>query len=240
MAVARHARVIATEASGEDGRLLTCEMLDGPLRFTGGQYVIVDTGLPVPGAGGKVVKRCYSLLSSERDARRFQLAVRRVDGGLGSPHMLGLGTGAELSFSGPWGKLPPEQPVAGVTWVLATDTGITAALGLLNGARLGAAALTWYVESGDYLLSDACVRGRAGAAPYRRVRGLVAGHPERGAHAVAALREQLAAPLPATACLVGDGDVLYPVRDRLIAAGMSPERIRIECFFHKPPKELAS
>ena len=78
-------------------------MLEGGLQFAHGQYVIVDTGLP--NGDGRTIKRAYSLLSADPVAGTFELAVRTVPGGPGSPFMVALRVGTELGFSGPWGKV---------------------------------------------------------------------------------------------------------------------------------------
>ena len=59
----------------DDTRVVELEMSE-PLAFIGGQYVIVDSGRVLP--TGKAVKRAYSLVSSDAEQRRFQLAVKRL------------------------------------------------------------------------------------------------------------------------------------------------------------------
>ena len=136
MAEARNARLVDAQVIGTDTRLLTFQMEEGrPLGFIGGQYVIVNTGLPLP--GGKIAKRAYSILSADTDQHRFQIAVKRIGVGPGSNFMHALAVGAELTFSGPWGKFYPADGEAPVpTLVFATDTGITAALGLFRSGRM--------------------------------------------------------------------------------------------------------
>lgn len=46
--------------------------------------------------------------------------------------------------------------------------------------------------------------------------------------------------LPSTAYLAGDGAVIYPLRERLIAAGMRKENIRLEAFFNNPERKAQS
>lgn len=130
MAIPRQAQVAALTALGPDTRLADL-VSDEPLGFTGGQYIIVDSGLVQP--SGKAVKRAYSMLTPETEQRRFQIAVKHLPGGPGSGFILALEAGATLRFSGPWGRFFPPNGVTGPTLVLATDTGITAALGLAQG-----------------------------------------------------------------------------------------------------------
>src|SRR5262249_44505525 len=134
-------------------------LASGELGFTGGQYIIVNTGIELD--GGKVAKRAYSILSSDDEQRQFQLAVRRIGEGPGSNFMHRLAVGAELPFSGPWGKFLPSW-ASGPRLVFATDTGITAALGLLKGHQFRKLAVDtrviWSVESDDYFLPASLAR----------------------------------------------------------------------------------
>src|SRR6266545_4603220 len=121
MATARSARVVSAESIGADTRLLEL-LAPEPLGFIGGQYVIVDSGLVLE--SGKAIKRAYSLLSEDSEQCRFQIAVKRISGGRGSAFIHELPVGADIRFSGPWGKLFPQNGARGSTLVLATDTGI--------------------------------------------------------------------------------------------------------------------
>ena len=128
--------------------MLTFVLSEGEVGFQGGQYVIVNTGIEL--AGGKIAKRAYSILSSDAEQREFQIAVRRIGEGPGSNFMHRIEVGAELTFSGPWGKFVSNGAAAGQRLVFATDTGITAALGLLQGrgsrALADATTAVWFVE----------------------------------------------------------------------------------------------
>jgi hypothetical protein len=163
MAIPRHARVAAIEEPGTGTRLL--ELVgDDPLGFTGGQYIIVDSGLVL--ASGKAVKRAYSMLSPDAEQGRFQIAVKRIPGGPGSGFMHQIGIGDDIRFSGPWGRFFPQNGrSSGPALVLATDTGITAALGLVQGSRFKALAplsfLIWLRTAPDYFLPEALVRDRS-------------------------------------------------------------------------------
>ena len=106
MAQARVARLVKAECLGAEARLLRFALAEGEIGFAGGQYIIVNTGIELP--GGKLAKRAYSILSSDDDQREFQIAVRRIGEGPGSNFMHRIEVGAEVTFSGPWGKLVPE------------------------------------------------------------------------------------------------------------------------------------
>ena len=177
MAVAKQAQVVRAKTVGAHTRLLELVATE-PLGFVGGQYIIIDSGLV--SANGKAVKRAYSLLSSDADQHRFQLAVQRIPNGPGSEFLHGLEAGMKISFSGPWGKLFLRERVPGATLILATDTGITAALGLIRSTEftplLAETSFIWLRTSSDYFLPDDFVRGwfpktvgRSGLKPFQRL-----------------------------------------------------------------------
>src|SRR5689334_18681111 len=146
MPIPKSARLLHAENIAPRARRLLFEMSDpADLGFIGGQYIIIDSGLTLP--SGKAAKRAYSIASPDSEQTRFELVARRIDGGICSNYLHELEVGATLKFSGPWGKFLPVSldvdaqlagagaPAApGSTWIIATDTGITAALGLLAGA----------------------------------------------------------------------------------------------------------
>jgi|SRR5579863_421044 len=244
MAQPRVARLVKAELLGPEARLLRFALAEGEIGFAGGQYIIVNTGIEL--AGGKLAKRAYSILSSDDDQREFQIAVRRIGEGPGSNFMHRIEVGAELTFSGPWGKFVTNGESRGPRLVFATDTGITAALGLLQG--LGSRALAddttavWFVESEDYFLSSSFVqsllrrsRQNFGVAAAREV-----GDATRVSRALTELDRSLESRLPANAFLAGDGAVIYPMRERLVAAGMQKENIHLEAFFNNPERKAPS
>ena len=241
--------------------------VEGPLGFVGGQYVIVNTGIPLP--GGKVAKRAYSLLSPDSDQQQFQIAVKRIGTGPGSNFMHSLAGGSELTFSGPWGKffpeeIEPERP----TLVFATDTGITAALGLLRSRRFQNATaqthLIWFVDSLDYFIPESMLRdqfawnglpgpsvpdGRKPVPQSTLTRsvsegastlvhiGLPVHHPDRPGAAAELVRKLCGESMPQRAFLAGDGAILLPLCEQLKAMGVAEAAIRMECFFNNPFKK---
>ncbi len=239
MATARFARVAAARPLGDDTRMLEL-VPDEPLGFVGGQYVIVDTGKSLP--SGKACKRAYSVLSADGAQDRFRIAVKRIPGGIASAHLHEVEIGARVQFSGPWGKLVPAAGATGRTLVLATDTGITAALGLVQSARFRALApatrFVWLQPEDDDFLPFALVRDllpldlgevRFGVLP-------PVGDPSRIAPARAIVRELLAAGLLGQAFIAGDGLVNYALLDDLVAAGVAATRDSVESFFNMPKK----
>lgn len=238
MATSRTARLIEVAQPGPRARLLTFEALGGPLGFVGGQYLIFDTGLV---RGEKRVKRAYSLLSADADQLRFQIAVQKVPDGAGSALLHELRPGSELQFSGPWGKFLPDDARPRRTLLLATDSGITALLGLARGRGFAPqrplAQLLWLRdEAAGFLPVELVEQACADLGVRCGIRPLPAPHrPERLEAAKAALRE--VSPAPDCAFLSGDGLLLHALRDELAAAGADPANVRVEAFFNHPQRK---
>lgn len=251
MATARTARVVDAQTIGAGGAGPATRVIDleleleaGPLGFTGGQYIIVDSGLTLP--GGKAAKRAYSIWSADADQRRFRLAVKRIPGGPVSGYLHELAAGATVAFSGPWGKLAPRDGAAGQALVIATDTGISAALGLVQAARFRAllpdTLVIWLQVDGDEFLPAPLVRAHipAGCGELRFAALPPIRHPERVPHARAVLAGVLARRPIAQAFCAGDGDVNYALLDDLVAAGIPATRDSVESFFHMPKKSAGA
>jgi ferredoxin-NADP reductase len=241
MAIPRLARVCATTSLGPDTRILElCMTGDEPLGFVGGQYIIADSGLVLP--SGKAVKRAYSILSADSEQARFQLAVKRIPGGLGSGFLHDAAVGTEIKLSGPWGKLLPAEGVSGPTLLLATDTGVTAALGLLQSLRFSALLATttflWLRTSADYFLPADLVRSRLPSGlPSARIDVLPPiDHPERIPWVRSLVAELLEPGRLGQAFIAGDGAVNYALLDDLVAAGVPATRDSVESFFNMPRK----
>jgi ferredoxin-NADP reductase len=216
VAVARTATVVATRELSNDVRLLELSVAGG-LGFTGGQYIIVDSGALL--ADGKKAKRAYSILSSDESQERIQLAVKRLGNGPGSSFMHRLQPGDPVPFSGPWGKFLPDDARPRRTLVLATDTGITAALGLIRGKSFvpqrASTTLIWLVPGADYFLPEAMVREL-----------LPAGVRFEMQHAL-----QLPDDAFESGFFAGDGKLIYPLRETARFA------VRLEAFFNNPEKK---
>jgi ferredoxin-NADP reductase len=238
MAVVHTATIVASRAIGDGGRHLALTLQPGAgdqLGFVGGQYIIVDSGRTLP--NGRAAKRAYSFVSSDADQRRVELVVKLLPGPVSS-FLHDAPVGTAFPFSGPWGKLhhltPPGRAV-----VLATDTGITAALGLVAGRVLAdRAAVTdvvWLAD--DAFVPEAFVAerlaGRCARLQVVRARAVEAS--ERVAASLGAIAETGAlADAGASYYLAGDGDVIYPLKDALAARGVADDRVRLESFFNTP------
>jgi hypothetical protein len=225
---------------GPDAKAIELEVLDAPLGFCGGQYIIVDSGLVLP--TGKAVKRAYSPVSADRDQRRLELWVMRIADGPGSDFVHGLDVGRPIAFSGPWGRLYPQDGASGRTLIVATDTGITAALGLVCSQRmaplLGGTALVWLRQDPGYFVREEEVRSRLpdgiGAVRF----GLL---PPIGDPARLPVVRGVVAELGGTASFArgfsaGDGHVNYGLLDDLVAAGIPATRENVESFFNMPKR----
>jgi ferredoxin-NADP reductase len=239
LAVARSARIEETTAVGASGRVFDLALAgEDSLGFVGGQYVIVDTGVDLP--NGKRAKRAYSIVSGDDDQQRFRVMVKKLPSGPGSSALHAAGAGSTVTFSGPWGKHVVGGTMNGPTLVFATDTGITAAMGLVVGrafSRLGLdARVVWYVGEGDFV-PEALVREHLGAMSEWLVvePALPVGHPERAAHAAAAARRHVGA--PEVAFLSGDGAVVHPLREAILAMGVGEDRVCVESFFNTPARK---
>jgi NADPH-dependent ferric siderophore reductase len=228
----KEARVVHVAEVSATTRVLELEPAER-LDFVGGQYLIFNSGIVL--GDGKLAKRAYSIVSPDARQERIAVAVRNL-GGPGSQWMHERALGDVLPFSGPWGKFLADDARPRRTLVLCTDTGITAALGLVCGRafapQLAAAELLWLVESDCYFLSEGFVRAalpgsvRVSCEPLPPV-----GHPERLAVALQAAERRVGCE---SVFLAGDGAVLYPMRDRFFADA------RIECFFNNPAKKAAA
>lgn len=239
MAVAKIARVVGTERLGPDTLLLDLCAAE-PLGFVGGQYLILDSRIILP--SGKAVKRAYSFLTGDAEQRRFQLAVKRIPDGLGSAFVHGLAAGMDISFSGPWGKFCPREGASGRTLILATDTGITAALGLLRATRFASllpqAQLIWLRGSAEYFLPDEFVQQQVPAACGEvRIESIPAvGHQDRIPQARAILHEVLSRGDLDQAFIAGDGAVNQVLLDDVMAARVAVSKEQVESFFNMPKK----
>ncbi len=244
MAIPKAARIEKSEPINSETKLLTLAMPAGePLGFTGGQYVIVNTNIPLP--GGKIAKRAYSILSSDQEQAKFQIAVKKIGEGPGSNYMHETQIGAELPFSGPWGQFVMDNDDSSKVLLLATDTGITAALGLIQSAkfkeRSKGSRLLWLAESSEYFLPQTFVRNMvAGAVRFDLEIIPSVNHPERFRKAQIILKTALEEWQPQSMFLSGDGALLYPFQEELVNRGVAEKQIKLECFFNNPFKKVAA
>lgn len=239
MAAAKGATLLRAENLSSTARWFEVES-DEPLGFAGGQYVIVDSGLVRP--NGKAAKRAYSLLTSDSQQSRFELCAQRIDDGMVSGYLSQLRQGARLVFSGPWGKCRPQGSEAASTLVVASDTGITAALGLLNGVAmaqsLSRTRLLWVRAPEPRFVSESFVLERLPRQLGGHHFSLCApiGHSDRLSLATEIVERAVAEDPPERAFACGDGDIGYHLMPRLQALGVHIDRTCLESFFNTPSK----
>jgi ferredoxin-NADP reductase len=87
--------------------------------FTPGQFI--SCMLPV---AGQTMIRPYSIASSPEEAGVLEICLNFVPGGPGSGYLFGLGVGAGVRFTGPWGTFTLAQPPDAECVFIADGTGI--------------------------------------------------------------------------------------------------------------------
>lgn len=235
-------RVVDACLEGPSTRVLEVECIEGgAFESVSGRYVILHTGATT---GDRAVKRAYSLMPVAGRPGRARLAVKRLEGpGSTAPHHAPVG--ATFGFSGPWGKLVPEEGLGERTLLVATDTGITSALGIVeqHASSSGARPLEvlWLTAPGESFLDPDSVRARiegAGVSFVPAEIGLVAA-PSRGRDAWHFIDARARALQATHVVATGDGAVVHPLRQALPARVPSVGDVRIECFFQNPEKKSA-
>jgi ferredoxin-NADP reductase len=233
-------RVVDARVEGPCTRVLEIECVEGgAFEVIGGKYIIVHTGLM---QGPKAVKRAYSLMPVPTRPGRATIAVKRLPG-LGSGAMHDLPVGAVLAFSGPWGKLVPEAGLADRTLLVATDTGITSALGIVEQHALSHEArslsVLWLRERAETFLDVAAVGRRIEHTGASWATQPIAPVSERGRAVEAwALVETQTRRFEARSVIAtGDGAIVHPLRESLPLGLPQVMDVRIECFFNNPEKK---
>ncbi len=246
MALPKRAQVTFVEELNPLIRRVICEMADPEtLDFIGGQYIIVNSGRLLP--NGKMGKRAYSIPTSDSSARQFELVVRRIPDGVGSDFIHSLKPGDSFEFSGPWGKyLPPASEESfGNILVIATDTGLSAALGLVNGSKfrqwLPQTRLLWFVESERYFVLPQFAADRMPQG----IRWQIVNAPQVGDDSrVSFCRREIESLLKdemfGRIYLSGDGKVLSSLEDLFLADGYRSDQIVTETFFNHKELKTAS
>jgi len=235
-------RIVAAELVGLSTRVLEIECVEGgAFDVVGGKYIIVHTGLML---GEKAIKRAYSLMPVPGRPGRATIAVKRLPG-LGSQAMHAVPVDATLGFSGPWGKLIPEAGLPQRTLLVATDTGITSALGIVEQQALtgqaSALSVMWLREAPETFLDAASVRRRIEQASADWVQhdiGPIAGR-LRAVEAWSLIEAQARRFEASHVIATGDGAIVHPLRQSLPVRLPQVTDVRIECFFNNPEKKSA-
>lgn len=115
------ATLVAARDLAPSVRGLAFERDDGrPVGHAPGQWV--NLVLPLPSGE---IRRAYSIASAADGSPRFDLAVTRVGGGLGSGYLCDLPVGARLSAVGPQGFFTREATSPHPALLVGTGTGVT-------------------------------------------------------------------------------------------------------------------
>lgn len=126
-------RLLASEEIANGTRLLTFAR-PADFVFAAGQFLTFR--LTIAGAGTEL-RRSYSLCSAPDD-ETLQVAVKRVEGGLGSAHLHGLVVGSRVPFRGPSGAFTyAPHPDAHHLLLVAGGSGITPILSIVKTALRG-------------------------------------------------------------------------------------------------------
>jgi cobalt-precorrin-5B (C1)-methyltransferase len=241
MAIPKLARLLKKTQLGSDTWMYSFAFVgDEPLGFIGGQYIILNSGLKDP--EGNDIKRAYTLFSRDDEQRTFAICVKRIGTGPVSSYLPTLELGTELLFSGPWGKFikNPEWPKEGNTFLIATDTGITTLLGLLNSEkfrnRLSTCHAIWFVTGADDFIpfSDVTMQLPKGDLSFETFLIAPIGEEDRVEEAVKTVEAKIKSlGVPINALLTGDGLILRPVQELLEKVGVHSDQIGAEPFFNK-------
>lgn len=102
----------------------------GEFAFKPGQHLVVRATLE-----GAEVRRTYSICSGPGD-KDLWITIKRVDGGLYSPHAHGLATGASIDVMPPSGRfvLPPAEDRPRTLLAIAAGSGITPIMAMIQKA----------------------------------------------------------------------------------------------------------
>lgn len=246
MAIPKRARVISSEKWNEEVCHVRCEMIDPlELGFIGGQYVIVNSGIRLP--NGSMGKRAYSIASADRDQMHFDLIVRRISGGVGSHFIHGLKPGEVFEFSGPWGKfLPPNDDRKCEILVMATDTGLTAGLGLIRGGRFASflprTKFICFINSEAYFIPFNQVSEWIPSAlsDWRWILSPAVGDPGRLQFCQHELERIIERNSFDWIYMSGDGSVIQMLTDWLLAKGYSEGSLVSEPFFNQLARKAPS
>lgn len=198
-----------------------------------GQYIIVNT--QVNQSNGKPAKRAYTLIPSDVPGR-YALSAKTVADGPGGAYINSLKQGDEFLFGGPYGKFQAlsDYESEDVT-AIATDTGITAILGLSSKlTKSKSKRLLWLVPSKDYFIDDNFVEQKLeGWIVEKRIVSEI-GDPNRGQSVLDTAADFIARGTAGVLYICGDGAVVEGLKKQAITNGKIDSRIKVEYFFNKP------
>ncbi|SMF40021.1 FAD-dependent oxidoreductase [Pseudobacteriovorax antillogorgiicola] len=204
--------------------------------YAGGKYIIVNSGIEI--APEKTAKRAYSIIKKEGD--NVLLSALQLKDGVGSQFINKLVVGDEVPFSGPWGKLTLQKDHSHHQ-IIATDTGISAALGLVTSNEiqpyLSKSKLFWFRPETNQFLSDNFVletlpEGLGDVT----IQSIAEINDEERQGQAQEIANHIHREAGTHYYLVGDGHMVLTIKDKLISLGVTEEQISMEIFFNKPAK----
>ncbi|TGJ99472.1 FAD-dependent oxidoreductase [Leptospira semungkisensis] len=230
--------LLKKENFGPSSDLFTLAKSDqSPFEFVGGQYVILNVGMDM--VENKPIKRAYSILSSDMHTDSFQICVKRLANGKASQILKDLEEGSEIDYSGPWGRFAgnPEWPSEGTTLLFATDTGITALLGLLQSKKFAARKDTiafWLKTESEDFIPELKIHSFLDQSFL--IEGVTIpsiGSSERVDISLSVLNKILNNHKTiSNAFLSGDGEIIRAIQAELIRSSTPETRIGTEAFFN--------
>ena len=223
------------------------------LGFVGGNWIMLDPGIVLK--NGQTAKRAYSIMSSDSDQKNFIIAIKLLPQGTASNHIYAEAkVGSQFKISGPYGKdfrIHETDPISPIV-IIATDTGITAALGI----ALSKASqpyieknikLLWFVESDSYFLDFDFVKKQVPEKIRNNFRiHKIAGTntpEERSIQANHIFQNSLSGLVypkklkDALFFLSGDKTILSAFEKVLLEDGVGREKIRMDVFFDTAKKQ---
>lgn len=245
MAKVNTAKITQINDVQKGSRILTFELIgEESLVYIGGQYVILNSGIKL--SEEKFSKGSYTLLPGNGSQQSFCIAAKKV--GVCSKFLVETAqVGDELQFSGPWGakKVENFKPKK-ETLVLVTDTGISAAIAILNNslvtACLNQVKIIWMQSATEDFIPLPIV---IEMLPYEVRKSVevhiiaAVGFSKRIEQAQKILKETLEKFKPKHALLAGDGDVISVLQQDLYSFGID-EDIPMDWFFNNPKTKVES
>jgi NAD(P)H-flavin reductase len=225
MGKTKWATVTSHEDLGGNVHRLHCRA-DEPLGHVAGNYVILRSTVSNPDKPGDVLKRAISISSAPDPAAPQRFCFTVLDVGPTSSWLTQRRSGERLEFSGPWGKKfrARDGDVDGPVHLFATGTGFSPIGAMaISRSRSGSAPVSlWWQTAHRYdadVLTALDTDSRFSVAVGQQVADSVPADPE------------------ALYFLAGDGAVIVPLCEKLLAGGVPAAQLRTEFFFNKPPKK---
>ena len=213
--------------------------MEKDLGFIGGQYIIVDSKIPLNEE--KNFKRAYTIASSDEEQRSFRIVYKRLgEGRVTNQFLDNLKIGEEVSFSGPWGKFLKNEHFAktGKTLMVATDTGIASAMSFLSSKklknRLKDVDLRWIVPSKDYFIShDEVIKKFSENLGNLEIKTIAEWGKGRGEEFYGLFERFIEQTSYDSYFLCGDGEVVRRGKDLLLKRGHDENQIGTKVYFNK-------